>query len=510
MPQRDLVSWNVMLSAFAKSGHFLEALDLFRSFPERNIVTWNTLFSAFESANLINHVLEAFHAMPERNTLSWNAVLAAFAQSGHIESAKQLFDAMPDRDMVSWTTLLCGFSRVGDVKSAEECFKGMPFRNLVSWNAMLSVYVQAGEITKAEIMFEEMLPERGVVAWTVMLGLYIEHQGEDSTFKDNFLSRMPVKNIVSWNLVLVDLAQKRKLHEANCVFDSMPEWNLVAWNAMLMAFSQEGDSGNLENATILFRAMPCRSLISCTTMLVGFVQHRKLEQAKCLFDHGMPYHDAVSWNAMLAAYNQGQERRNLLELTALFVAMPEKDMVSWTQMVVAYGQKGCLASSLVLFQQMPEKKDSTAWNAMLTLNAQAGNFEQTFGIYNEMAMDGSRPDEVSFSGILLACSHCGDLKVAKLYFASMLRDHCLVATKEQYGCLVDLLSRAGHLGDARDLIASMPFVPESGFLTSFVRACQGLSDVEAGNQIAEKAILGDPGSDAPYVLKASIFQSKGG
>lgn len=67
-----------------------------------------------------------------------------------------------------------------------------------------------------------------------------------------------------------------------------------------------------------------------------------------------------------------------------------------------------------------------------------------------------RPDGVTFLALLGAYTHKGWVDEGYRLFESMQRDHGVGAGIEHYGCMVDMLGRAGRLKEAYNLITSMP------------------------------------------------------
>jgi pentatricopeptide repeat protein len=109
--------------------------------------------------------------------------------------------------------------------------------------------------------------------------------------------------------------------------------------------------------------------------------------------------------------------------------MPERDVVSWTAMITGYGIHGHGKNALALFSQM----------------------QQT----------GIKPNRITFTCVLSACSHAGLVDEGLDYFYCMSRDHQMKPSMEQYACMVDLLGRAGRLNEAQKFIDKMPFQPNA-------------------------------------------------
>lgn len=46
--------------------------------------------------------------MLERDVASWNAIITGLGQNGRLDEALKLFDEMPEQNVVSWTSEIAG------------------------------------------------------------------------------------------------------------------------------------------------------------------------------------------------------------------------------------------------------------------------------------------------------------------------------------------------------------------------------------------------------------------
>ncbi|EFJ26900.1 hypothetical protein SELMODRAFT_70599, partial [Selaginella moellendorffii] len=113
------------------------------------------------------------------------------------------------------------------------------------------------------------------------------------------------------------------------------------------------------------------------------------------------------------------------------MAKRDKDLVSWNTMLIAYAERGDLESAKLCFDSMPGRDQ------------------------------GFFADDVTFTSVLLGCSHQGGIVNAGSVFLSMIVDHGLTVRREQYGCVVDLLCRSVHLCGAKEVLLAMPFTLDS-------------------------------------------------
>ena len=81
------------------------------------------------------------------------------------------------------------------------------------------------------------------------------------------------------------------------------------------------------------------------------------------------------------------------------------------------------------------------------------------------------PDAITFVRVLAACSHAGMVDEGIRYFNSMPNRYGIQPSIEHYGCMVDMLGRAGRNAEAEDLIKKMPMAPDYFYLGGLLSAC---------------------------------------
>jgi len=157
--------------------------------------------------------------------------------------------------------------------------------------------------------------------------------------------------------------------------------------------------------------------------------------------------------------------------------MPQRDVISWNAMIIGYAMHGCSEEALQLFDQMKHLDKN--------------------------------PDHATFLGVLLACCHSGLVDKAWEYFTDMSFYHQITPSMDHYGCMVDLLGRAGHLQEAQDFINKMPIKPDAAVWGSLLGACRIHNNLELGESVAECLYDLDPRNAATYVLLSNIYAAAG-
>ncbi|XP_068651599.1 pentatricopeptide repeat-containing protein At1g09410, mitochondrial-like [Aristolochia californica] len=158
--------------------------------------------------------------------------------------------------------------------------------------------------------------------------------------------------------------------------------------------------------------------------------------------------------------------------------------------------------------QIFASKDVVMWNSMVIGYAQHGLGEDALRVLSEMCALGLLSDDITFVGVLSACSYIGKVKEGREFFNLMVSNYKLEPKARHYACMVDLLGRAGHISVAMNLINNMAIEADAVVWGSFLGACRTHMNMEF-EEIAAKKLMGlEPKNSGPYVLLSQIYASK--
>jgi pentatricopeptide repeat protein len=111
MGDRDLVSWNSMISGYSKMGFAKEAIGLFMEMKEEGIepdeMTLVNVLGACGDLGLGRWV-EGFvlEKKMEVNSYVGSALIDMYGKCGDLISARRVFDSMPNKDVVTWNAII--------------------------------------------------------------------------------------------------------------------------------------------------------------------------------------------------------------------------------------------------------------------------------------------------------------------------------------------------------------------------------------------------------------------
>ncbi|KVH88288.1 Pentatricopeptide repeat-containing protein [Cynara cardunculus var. scolymus] len=309
---------------------------------------------------------------------------------------------------------------------------------------------------------------------------------------------------------IIDMYCKCNRVDLACLcFGKMGFKNKVTWNTLVGGLMRNGE---INRAVQVFDGMPERDVISYTALIDGFVKKGHYEHALEWFQEmqtsGIEPDYVTIVSALSACANLGAGGLGLwLHRVVLEKNMSGNIRVN-NSLIDMYSRCGCIELARQVFHSMA-KHNLVSWNSIIVGFALNGNPEDTLKYFHWMQKDGFKPDEVTFTGALTACSHAGLVTECLKLFDTMIKVHRISPRIEHYGCLVDLYSRARMLEEALNVIENMPMLPNEVVLGSVLAACRAAGDIRLAEKLIRFISELNPGGDSNYVLLSNIYAAGG-
>ncbi|KAI4334580.1 hypothetical protein L6164_019253 [Bauhinia variegata] len=122
------------------------------------------------------------------------------------------------------------------------------------------------------------------------------------------------------------------------------------------------------------------------------------------------------------------------------------------------------------------QKDIISWGTVICGLAMNGRGKQAVQLFARMLIEGVAPDDVTFVGLLSACSHEGLVNEGLVFFKAMKDIYGIVPQVRHYGCMIDMYGRAGLLEEAEAFLRGMPVEAEGPIWGSLLQACKTHGD----------------------------------
>ncbi|RVW74512.1 Pentatricopeptide repeat-containing protein, chloroplastic [Vitis vinifera] len=386
---------------------------------------------------------------------------------------------------------------------------------------LLNTYTQLGSPVDAQKVFNH-IQNPDIVSWTCLISLYL-HTSQPckafSIFSHLFHSGLKPDSFCVVGAVSAcghrkDLSNGRIVH--GMVFRFELGSDPIVGNALIDMYSR---SGAIEVACSVFKTMEIKDVSSWTSLLNGFIKCNDIEAARRIFDE-MPMRNSVSWTAMITGYVQGEVPIPGLELfqemraegkdwptVITIVAVLSVVLILGHLILEALFMSGALVLALKIFQEMP-KRDVFSWTTMISGLALHGKGTHALEAFSDMSKSGVVPNEVTLLSVLSACSHAGLVVEGRSLFQKMVQCHGIKPKIQHYGCMVDLLGRAGLLREAKELIEHMPIKPDSVIWRSLLSACLvhgNLAMAEMAGKMIIELEPDDDGEDAVHCIRADVY-----
>ncbi|XP_062112021.1 pentatricopeptide repeat-containing protein At2g35030, mitochondrial [Humulus lupulus] len=501
---------NWLITKLSRDGKIYEARKVFDEMPETDVITWTTVITGYVKCGMIEEARKLFDRIDaKKDVITWTTMISGYKRMEKIDEAERLFLEMPEKNVISCNTMIEVYSRNGQVDLALDLFERMQVKNVVSWNTIITGLAQRGRIEDARRIFN-LMPERDVISWTTMV-TSLSRNGMVGDARVLF-DRMPIRNVVSWNTMITGYAQNMRLNEAFELFQRMPERNMTSWNTMITGFIKNGE---LKRAWNLFNEMPHRNSISWTAMITSLIQDGKNEEALKMFSkmvavEGMKPNEATFVSVLsacsnLAGLGEGQQIHQMISKT---VYQDSEILVS--ALINMYSKCGKLSSARKMFDDgLTSHRDLVSWNGMIAAYAHHGFGLKAIKLFDEMRGFGFKPNDVTYVGLLSACSHAGLVEEGLLYFDVLVRDGSIQVREDHYTCYVDLCGRAGKLNQAFDFIERLGTKASATIWGALLAGCNVYGDMNIGKLAAEKILEGEPDSAGTYLLLSNIYASSG-
>jgi pentatricopeptide repeat protein len=270
--------------------------------------------------------------------------------------------------------------------------------------------------------------------------------------------------------------------------------------------------GRIEIAWQLFGKMHKRDVVSWNAMIAGYEQNGFAEEALALFKQmqleiAMPNSvtmlTVIQACADLGALQQGRWiRENIIQ------SRYEVDVAVGNSLITMYAKCGSIELARQVFDKMLER-DVITWSAMIAGYGVNGHGNDALMLFEHMQQTGTQPNHVTYVSVLSTCSHAGLVDEGWQYFGCMSQNYGITPLVEHYACMVDLLGRAGHLDEAWDFVKKMPLEPAASVWGALLGVCRIHYNLELGELAAKRLFDLEPENAGYYTLLSNIYAAAG-
>lgn len=563
LSHRDVVLWNVMLNGYLKceglEGNLIKLFDEMRkSEVEPNVVTYTCILKLYGSKSMLRSGAQV-HGLVLRCGFEMvpsvaNTLVALYTKCRCLLDARKLFDFVVQADLVTWNSMIGGYVQNGIMNEALNLFRRLMYsdvkpdsvtfasllplvpelslltlgkeihcyivRNgvcldLFLINALIDMYFKCKDVNMACQVFEQTSVVDIVICTAMISGFALNGMNSDALEIFRWLiSKKMRPNAVTFASTLpacaglTALTMGKELH-GNIIRRGL-EGRCYIGSALTDMYAK---CGRLDLGHQVFIRTPERDSVCWNSIITSCSQNGKPEVAMDIFrDMGLEgaKYDCVSISAALSACASLASLCHGKELHGFMVRGGfNLDLFASSALIDMYAKCGSLELAQLVFDAM-ESRSEVSWNSIIAAYGNHGHLDQCLVLFNAMKDDEFEPDHVTFLAIMSACGHAGQVEEGKRHFNRMIQEYDIAARTEHYSCLIDMLGRAGRLGEAFQVIEAMPpFSPDAGIWGTLLGACKIHGNVELAEVASEHLFRLDPQNSGYYVLLSNLHAGSG-
>ncbi|ESQ33681.1 hypothetical protein EUTSA_v10007222mg [Eutrema salsugineum] len=255
MPERDVVSWNGLISSYVGHGRFEDAIAVFKRMrresnlkpDEGTIVSTLSACSALKNLDIGEGIHRYVVTEFEMSVKIGNALVDMFCKCGCLDKARVVFDSVRSKNVKCWTSMVSGYVSNGRIDEGRELFERSPVKDVVLWTAMMNGYVQFNRFDEALELFRCMQTE-GVKLDNFVLVSLLKGCGQTGALEQGkwihgyiYENRVAVDKVVG--TALVDMYAKCGCIETALeVFYETKERDTASWTSLIYGLAMNGMS----------------------------------------------------------------------------------------------------------------------------------------------------------------------------------------------------------------------------------------------------------------------------
>ncbi|WCJ38020.1 Tetratricopeptide repeat (TPR)-like superfamily protein [Euphorbia peplus] len=480
-----------LITSYSSLDDLISARKLFDKLPHRVVNVWNSMIVVYSHRNYPNEVLNLFFEMrlegvkPDSSTFT--VALKACSVLMELEIGEQIWRQAVDfgygYDVFVGSSVLNLYASCGKMDEAKFVFDRMVKKDVVICTTMIKGFVQSGRALEAIDVYRRMRDER-IEGDEVSLVSLVQACGSIGDSKlglsvHGYVIRkeMPVNNVLFQTSLVNMYAKNGNVELAFRVFEEMPYKSVVSWGALISGFAQNGFAGNA---------------------LAVLVEMQKF---------GFRPDSASIISSLLACSQLGYLKLGK-SLHGFIVRRLQFEEVLGTALIDMYAKCGATPFARALFDKI-ESKDLILWNAMIGSYGIDGHGKEALSLFLKMRDTNISPDHVTFSTLLSALSHSGLVEEGQCCYRVMVSEYKIEPHEKHYACMVDLLSRAGRVEEAYQLIESMHIEPGLAIWVALLSGCHNCRKLSIGEMAAKRILESNPDDFGIYVLVSNFFSMAG-
>ncbi|KAI5070869.1 hypothetical protein GOP47_0015212 [Adiantum capillus-veneris] len=473
LPSRNVVSWSALIAGYAQKGQGRQALDCFVQMQREgilpNAVTYVSVLKACAVIGALDkgkqiHDEILRQGLLAQNIILGNALVDMYAKCGALPQARSVLERLSSRDVVSWSALITGYVQEGQGQEALKCFEQMQSEGIAldatTYLCILKACAVIGAVNKGKQIHEEIL-RKGLLEHDIVLGnALVDMYAKCGALSQaqSALEKLRFRDVVSWSALITGYVKNEQGQHALDCFEGMQREgirpNSVTYMSLLKACALIGaiDKGKKIHDEVSRQGLLEHDILLGGALVDMYAKCGALPQAQSVMEK-LPFHDVVSWSALIAGYaqkGQGEQALNCFEEMQREGIPP--DLVTFLCLLNLCNHQGLVEKAQELFNNMEAtyglKPDVDCFTCMVDLLGRAGHLDKAVEVLQKMPFPANSSTWLCLLG---ACRKWVDVNVGIWAFEQAVElDRCNASA---YRVMVSIYEAAGMPEKAKDIEA---------------------------------------------------------
>ncbi|KAI4327899.1 hypothetical protein L6164_020309 [Bauhinia variegata] len=483
----------------------------------------NCLTDMYSSSNRIETAQLLFNSLKERDLVSWNAMISGYSQNGFSKEAKNLFRELlrccPNHNSSTVFAVLSSCDsheslHFGKSIHCRQLKLGL-LNHILLVNSLMHTYISCGDLKVAFSILQENSASADTASWNTVIGGCVRSDRFQEALETFSLMRQePLVNYDSITLVsvlsacanLALLSNGKSLH--GLALKSPLGSDTRIQNSLITMY---GRCRDVDSARAVFKFFSSPNLCSWNCMISSLSQNKRSKEALDIFRDLQFEHNEITIVSILSACTQIGVLRHGKEVHAhAFRSGIQDNSFISAALVDMYSNCGRLDNAVQVFRHSNDKSEA-CWNSMISAYGHHGNGKKAVELFHEMWESGTRVTKSTFVSLLSACSHSGLVNEGVGYYNCMLEKYGVEAVTEHQVYVIDMLGRSGRLDEAYYFIKGLKLHTRSssGLWGSLLSACNYHGELKLGKQVAQLLFELDPQNVGYYISLSNMYVAAG-
>ncbi|GAB2219904.1 hypothetical protein Droror1_Dr00007544 [Drosera rotundifolia] len=255
----------------------------------KTVLVGNSLLDLYSKCGELKAARQVFDAILERDVCTWNSMISGYCQGGYFAEAYELFIKMQESgskpNAITWNLIISAYIRTGDEEEAMHLFQKMGKGGIIepdtsSWNSLISAYLQIGDKNKAFRIFRKMqslgIRLNSVTILTILDAFGILVAANKVREIHTYTLRRDLVSEISVSNCLIDSYSKSgNIVYSKAIFDMMRLKDVITWNSLIAGYVFHGCS---KDALVAFDQMMCEGHKPNRITLLSLIRAYSLEK----------------------------------------------------------------------------------------------------------------------------------------------------------------------------------------------------------------------------------------